>query len=113
MNASGGTIPENAWNGHTENSPLYIARAERSDGRLFPGKLMPDLGVAHIPVSINYVDEYEKSEYQVLVKNPNGNCILKWVTFSGGLQLNSLIEGGIDGASSKLYICRAAEADIK
>lgn len=110
MNASNGNIPENAWNAMLGNGevPLYIARAE-GPGTVVPGTLMSELGVVRVPATAFY----EKAEYQVLVKNPTGNCVLKWVRPQGEQDLSGprLVKGGYyynsyNGKTTDLYICK-------
>merc|ERR1712168_1681690 len=74
VNGSHGEVPSSAWDATltTGTKHLYIGRAEH-DGGVFPGTLVPQKGVAHIPWGgLNY----EKKEYQVLTVNNNKNCVL-------------------------------------
>ena len=64
MDASDGQVPGGAWDalmGEAGSAPLFVGRAEH-EGGVFPGTLVPALGVAHIPWGgVNY----EKKTYQV------------------------------------------------
>ena len=64
LDASDGQVPGGAWDalmGEPGSAPLYVGRAEHMGG-VFPGTLVPTLGVAHIPWGgVNY----EKKSYQV------------------------------------------------
>ena len=64
VDASDGQVPGGAWDalmGEAGSAPLFVGRAEH-EGGVFPGTLVPALGVAHIPWGgVNY----EKKTYQV------------------------------------------------
>ena len=50
-NATNGKVPDDAWDAVGDDdvgANLYIGRAEHNGG-MFPGTLVPDKGVAHIP----------------------------------------------------------------
>ena len=82
---------------------------ELATGTVVPGTLMSELGVVRVPATAFY----EKAEYQVLVKNPTGNCVLKWVRPQGEQDLSGprLVKGGYyynsyNGKTTDLYICK-------
>ena len=79
MNARGGCVPANAWDGLLEEGkePVYIARAEHQ-GQLIPGTLIPSMGVAYVSWGAL---AHSKEAYQVLVKS--NNCNLSWQARSG------------------------------
>ena len=63
-NATNGKIPDNAWDAVGDDdvgANLYIGRAEHNGG-MFPGTLVPDKGVAHIPWGGK---NFQKKDYQV------------------------------------------------
>ncbi|XP_046959421.1 uncharacterized protein LOC124529640 [Vanessa cardui] len=55
-------IPDNAFIGGFENEILYITRAHH-EGSLFPGKLVPNLGLGFLSFS---GDVFEKDDFEVL-----------------------------------------------
>ena len=63
-NATNGKVPDDAWDAVGDDdvgANLYIGRAEHNGG-MFPGTLVPDKGVAHIPWGGK---NFQKKDYQV------------------------------------------------
>ena len=63
-NATNGKVPDDAWDAVGDDdvgANLYVGRAEHNGG-MFPGTLVPDKGVAHIPWG---GQNFQKKDYQV------------------------------------------------
>ena len=101
MNARGGCVPANAWDGLLQEGkePVYIVRAEHG-GRLIPGTLVPSKGVAY--VSWGGL-AYQKGTYQVLVKA--STCNLTWQARSGDQVPDGAVIGGYNNNNQDFYVC--------